>query len=73
MKNYDEKNPLPLNATAEQKSAHSNAKAEAWKNEIDNKQKSIANVLGNGNLKLRNGQEKISYLLINWQKISVLL
>ncbi|QJX65017.1 hypothetical protein HLK66_25340 (plasmid) [Niallia circulans] len=58
MKNYDEKNPLPLNATAEQKSAHSNAKAEAWKNEIDNKQKSIANVLGNGNLKLRNGQEK---------------
>ncbi|MGN8845234.1 hypothetical protein ACTNDN_20740 [Niallia sp. HCP3S3_B10] len=58
MKNFDEKNPLPLNATAEQKDAHSNAKAEAWKNEIDNKQKSIANVLGNGNLKLRNGQEK---------------
>lgn len=58
MKNYDEKNPLPPNATPEQKVAHTNAKAEAWKNEVDSKQKSIANVLGNGNLKLRNGQEK---------------
>lgn len=55
MKEYDQKNPLPENASKEEISRHQNARENAWQSQLKEKESSIqnlasdvANDIGNG-------------------------
>lgn len=55
MKEYDNKHPLPTNASVEQKQSHENNKQASWKNYQGQQQKKIAKILKRGSKSVASG------------------
>lgn len=76
MKDYDQSNPLPVNATKDDILQHNQKKEAAWQNTLANKKQAISDIASKAASKLGNGvshslvdkEEAVSSLTNDWAK-----